>query len=240
MKKEEKKIRLQVFLAHSGACSRRCAGEWIKAGHCSVNGKKVLEPSYPVNPGRDNVLLDDKEVILRKKTYILLNKPPGVITTRKDRFAGKTVLDILPERFRHLYPVGRLDKDTTGLLLLTNDGELTHRLTHPRFEVDKLYQALLDKPLKNSDLKHLEKGILIEGIATAPCKIRCRDSSTVEITLHEGRKRQVKRMFSVLGYKVVELTRLKESHLTLGDLKPGQWRILSQKEIEALYRSVGL
>ncbi len=121
MKKEEKNIRLQVFLSHSGTCSRRCAGEWIKAGRCNVNGKKVLEPSYPINPGRDKVLLNGKKVALREKTYILLNKPPGVITTRKDRFAGKTVLDILPERFRYLYPVGRLDKDTTGLLLLTND-----------------------------------------------------------------------------------------------------------------------
>ena len=186
------------------------------------------------------MLLNGEKVVLREKTYILLNKPPGVITTRKDRFAGKTVLDILPERFRYLYPVGRLDKDTTGLLLLTNDGELTHRLTHPRFEVDKLYQAVLDKPLKNSDLNRLEKGIPIDGMPTAPCKIRCRDSSTVEIILHEGRKRQIKRMFSVLGYKVVDLRRLQESHLTLGDLKPGQWRFLSQREIEGLYRSVEL
>ncbi len=237
---KEKKIRLQVFLSHSGVSSRRWAGEWIKAGRCSVNGKKILQPSYPVDPGRDKVLLDSKKVVLSKKTYILLNKPRGVVTSRRDRFAGKTVLDILPEEFGHLYPVGRLDKDTTGLLLLTNDGELTHRLTHPRFEVGKSYRAILDRPLKRSDLKRLEKGIPIEGVLTAPCKIRCRDGPTVEITLHEGRKRQIKRMFSALEYKVVELTRFKEAHLMLGDLELGQWRLLSRAEIEGLYRSARL
>jgi len=236
----EKSVRLQVFLSHNGICSRRCAGEWIKAGRCSVNGKKVLEPSYPVDPDRAAVVLDGEKVVPRKKAYILLNKPLGVVTTRKDRFAGKTVLDILPDRFRHLYPVGRLDKDTTGLLLLTNDGELTYRLTHPRFEIDKSYLAVLNRPLGKSDLRRLEKGVLIDEVPTAPCKIRCRDGSTVEITLHEGRKRQIKRMFSALGYKVVELMRLKEAHLTLGTLKPGQWRSLSRPEIEGLYRSAGL
>lgn len=233
----KKKVRLQIFLSHSGLCSRRCASEWIKAGRCSVNGIKVLEPSCPVDADRDKVLLDGEKVVLKKKIYILLNKPRGVVTTRRDRFARKTILDILPARFRHLYPVGRLDKDTTGLLLLTNDGELTHKLTHPRFEIDKLYRAVLDRPLRKSDLKHLEKGVLIDGVPTAPCKIRCRDGFTVEITLHEGRKRQVKRMFSALGYKVVELARIKEAHLTLGNLKLGQWRFLSRTEIEGLFRS---
>ncbi|MCD5402007.1 rRNA pseudouridine synthase [candidate division NPL-UPA2 bacterium] len=237
---KEKRIRLQVFLSHSGVSSRRWASEWIKAGRCSVNGKKILQPSYPVDPSRDKVLLDGEKVVIRKKTYILLNKPRGVVTTRRDRFAGRTVLDILPEGFGYLYPVGRLDKDTTGLLLLTNDGELTHRLTHPRFEIDKLYRAVLDKPLRQSDLKRLEKGIPIEGALTAPCKIRCRARFAVEITLHEGRKRQIKRMFSALGYKVVELARLKEAHLTLGELPPGQWRFLSRAEIEGLYQSVRL
>ncbi|NOX98042.1 MAG: rRNA pseudouridine synthase [Nitrospirae bacterium] len=236
----EQKIRLQVFLSHSGISSRRRAGEWIKAGRCSVNGKKVLEPSYPIDPDRDVIKLDGKKVVLRKKTYILLNKPAGIVTTRKDKFAKKTVLDILPEKFRHLYPVGRLDKDTTGLLLLTNDGELTHRLTHPRFEVDKSYLAVLNRPLEKSDLRRMEKGILIDKVPTAPCKIHCRDDTTVEITLHEGRKRQIKRMFSALGYRVIELMRLKEAHLTLGNLKPGQWRFLSPPEIKGLYRSVGL
>ena len=236
--KREKGIRLQVFLSQSGLCSRRGAGEWIKAGRCSVNGNKVLEPSYPVDPGRDKVLLDGKKATLKKKTYILLNKPRGVMTTRKDRFAGKTVLDILPEEFHHLYPVGRLDKDTTGLLLLTNDGELTYKLTHPRFGIDKLYRVVLNKPLGMSDLRRLEKGVLIDGMPTAPCKIRCRDGSAVEIILHEGRKRQVKRMFATLGYRVTELARVKEAHLTLGNLKPGQWRSLSQTEIEGLYTAV--
>ncbi|MCD5397849.1 rRNA pseudouridine synthase [candidate division NPL-UPA2 bacterium] len=237
---KEKSIRLQVFLSHSGVSSRRWAGEWIKAGRCSVNGKRIFEPSYPVDPGRDKVLLDGERIAVRKKIYVLLNKPRGVVTTRRDRFAEKTVLDILPEGFGHLYPVGRLDKDTTGLLLLTNDGELTYRLTHPRFEIDKLYGAVLDKPLRQSDLKLLEKGIPIEGVLTAPCKICCRDGLAIEITLHEGRKRQIKRMFSVLGYKVVELTRLKEAHLTLDELPPGRWRFLSRAEIETLYHSVKL
>lgn len=234
----EKKIRLQVFLAHSGLCSRRRASEWIRAGRCRVNGKEALEPSYPLDPHQDKVLLDGKKIALKKKIYILLNKPRGVVTTRRDRFAGKTVLDILPEEFRYLYPVGRLDKNTTGLLLLTNDGELTYRLTHPRFGIDKLYRVVLDRSLGKSDLRDLEKGVFIDGVSTAPCKIRCQDTTTVEITLHEGRKRQVKRMFSAQGYKVMELSRLKEAHLGLGDLKLGQWRFLSRGEIESLHRSM--
>ena len=237
---KEKRIRLQVFLSRSGVSSRRWAGEWIKAGRCNVNGKRVFEPSYPIDPGWDKVLLDGERVAVKKKIYVLLNKPRGVVTTRSDRFAEKTVLDILPEGFGHLYPVGRLDKDTTGLLLLTNDGELTYRLTHPRFEIDKLYGVVLNKLLKQSDLKCLEKGIPIEGALTAPCKIRCRDDLAVEITLHEGRKRQIKRMFSALGYKVAELARLKEAHLTLGELPQGQWRFLLRAEIAALYQSVKL
>ncbi len=113
---EKKEIRLQVFLSHSGVCSRRSAGEWIKNGRCRVNGKKVLEPAYPVNPDRDEILLDGKKVAEPEKIYVLLHKPRGVVTTRKDKFAEKTVLDILPGRFKHLYPVGRLDKYTTSIM----------------------------------------------------------------------------------------------------------------------------
>ncbi len=217
-------MRLQVFLSHSGACSRRKALLLIQSGRVIVNGQKVLEPSFSVQPSSDIVTLDGKEISLKEKTTILLNKPKGVVVTVSDKFAEKTVIDVLPSQFRHLYPVGRLDKDTTGLLLLTNDGDLAYRLAHPSFEVDKTYEVILGKPLLEADRKRLENGVFLEGKKTAPCRIKTIAQNIYEIVIHEGRKRQIRYMFASLRYHVWELKRTKQGSLVLGDLKVGEWR----------------
>jgi pseudouridine synthase len=240
-------MRLQVYLSHSGACSRRRALEYIQSGRVKVNGEKILEPSFSVTPS-DTVLLDDRQISLKEKTYILLNKPKGVVTTTKDRFAPKKITDLLPVEFKHLHPVGRLDRDTTGLIVLTNDGELAFRLSHPSFEIDKAYKVVLDKSLKLQDKYKIEKGVLLDAELTSPCRIvevRPRQSGPrsdlgkeVEIVIHEGRKRQVRRMFASLGYYVVELCRIRQGSMVLGSLQPGAWRFLTKEEIGRLYKEL--
>ncbi len=235
---EDNLIRLQVFLSRNGVCSRRKAFDLVLGGRVSVNGRQVVEPSTPVDPGKDSICVDDKIVKAKAYTYILFNKPQGCVTTREDRFAEKTVFDLLPAEFRHLVPVGRLDKDTEGLLLLTNDGDLTHRLTHPSFDIDKTYQVKMTGTLEPQDRQALEKGVVIEGRRTAPAKIqdvrRAGDGTEFTLTIHEGRKRQVRLMVAHVGKKVIYLQRVAQGPLRLGDLKPGQWRELTAEEIEKL------
>lgn len=161
-----------------------------------------------------------------------MHKPKGVTTTKKDRFAKKTVMDLLPPGFRHLNPVGRLDKDTTGLLLLTNDGDMINRFTHPRFNIEKIYKVWLDKRLRSYDRERLEKGVVLDGRYTAPCRIRMKSGNALEMTLREGRKRQIRMMFSRIGYSVVRLKRLEEGHLSLGTLPEAMWRPLTREEIK--------
>lgn len=228
------RIKLQLFLSRSGACSRRKASDFIKRGCVKVGGVVIYEPSYQVKSSSDEVSLNDKEIQLKRYEYVLLNKPRGVTTTRIDRFAERTVLDLLPSELKHLNPVGRLDKDTTGLLLLTNDGPLAYRLTHPRFKIDKVYRLILNKVLPDKDRRILEKGVLLDDGMSAPCKVRYVNNEKVEITLYEGRKRQIKRMFSKLGYRVVNLKRIKEGTLSLGNIPLGKWCRLSQKEVKRL------
>ncbi len=227
-------MRLQTFLSKAGIASRRGAVDIIKSGRISVDGKKIFEPSFKIDPEKNTVLYDKKRVFLKEKKYVMLNKPKGVTSTRKDPFAEKTVMDCLPQDLRYLNPVGRLDKDTTGLLLLTNDGELINKLTHPRFNIKKLYIVELDKRLDLGHKNKLEKGVLIDGKPTAPCSIGYREKNKVEITLREGRKRQVKRMFKKAGYKVVGLKRSGEGALSLGALPLGKWRFLTKEEVSGL------
>ncbi len=231
-------MRLQVFLSHSGACSRRKALEYIKQGKVTVNDRKIFEPSHSVHEQSDIVLLDGKCISIPQKVYILLNKPKGVVTTVSDRFAEKKVLDLLPKNFKNLYPVGRLDKDTSGLLLLTNDGALTHRLIHPSFEVEKAYRVLLNKPISGDDKNRLQKGIVLDGKKTAPCQIKKISQNEFEIIIHEGRKRQIRRMFASLHYHVVALVRIRQGSLTLGNLKVGEWRFLTKEEVDRLYNEL--
>ena len=201
-----------------------------------VNGEVILEPSTPIDSSRDKITVNGKVIQEKTHDYVLLNKPTGYVTTRKDRFAEKTVFDLLPQEFHHLVPAGRLDKDTEGLLLLTNDGDLVYRLTHPSFNIDKVYfvrvLGIWDEKIKEK----IEKGVMIDGSKTAPAKIDrikiLRNQTEATITIHEGRKRQVRRMFEKFRLKVIYLKRLSQGPLTLGTLRTGQWRQLDKKEIE--------
>lgn len=235
---ENHSIRLQVFLSRNGVCSRRKAFDLVMAGRVSVNGRPVAEPSTPVDPRKDKICVDQREVQTKAYRYILFNKPGGCVTTREDRFAEKTVFDLLPMEFRHLVPVGRLDKDTEGLLLLTNDGDLMHQLTHPRFDIDKMYRVKMTGTLDTKDQESLEKGVVIEGRRTAPARIqnvrRAGNETEFTITIHEGRKRQIRLMVARIGKKVIFLQRIAQGPLRIGDLKVGRWRELSNEEIISL------
>lgn len=228
-----------MFLTRSGACSRRKALDFIKLGRVSVNAKKVTEPSFSVSDA-DEIIFDGKPVTIKEKLYILLNKPKGVVTSAADRFAEKTVLDLLPKNLKYLFPAGRLDKDTTGLLLLTNDGDVSYHLTHPSFEIDKVYEVILNKKLLPRDKSILEQGIVLDGKKTSPCRISKSSALRFEMTIHEGRKRQIRRMFSKLDYEVLDLCRLRQGPLILGDLKIGQWRFLKEAEAAGLYEALHL
>ena len=227
-------MRLQVFLSHSGVSSRRASKNIISSGRISVNHKKVFNASFKIDPEKDKVFLDNKRITIKEKIYIMLHKAKGVTTTKSDPFADKTVMECLPDKFRHLNPVGRLDKDTTGLLVLTNDGELINRLTHPRYQVEKLYGLRLDKRLTLQDKAKIEKGFILEEKHTAPCKIKLKEGLNLEITMREGRKRQIKRMFKKIGYNVIALKRLKEGGLGLGSLPEGKWRFLTNEELHEI------
>jgi len=236
--KDPTKLRLQVFLSRNGVCSRRQALDIIKGGDVTLNGKVCREPSTPVRPGRDHVSVDGKKIKEKSYDYILLNKPSGYTTTKSDRFAEKTVLDLLPRKFGHLSPVGRLDRDTEGLLLLTNDGDTAYQLTHPKFDVDKTYFVRLSGRMDMDKKARVEGGVYIDGKRTLPAKIknvRCSKNLTeLMITVHEGRKRQIRFMFAKVGHRVIYLKRLVQGPLTLGPLKKGTWRLLNGKEIESL------
>lgn len=237
-------MRLQVFLSHSGRCSRRKALDLVKQGCVMVNNQMVCEPSYEVNPEKDNVYLQGIKIEVKSQQYVMLNKPQGFITTKSDSHAEKTVMDLLPKEIKHLNPVGRLDKDSEGLLLLTNNGELAFRLTHPSFNVDKTYLAEVKGRLKEEDKHRLMKGIFLQGAKTSPCKIKNvlakPDKSQFEIIIHEGKKRQIRLMLASLGYQVLYLKRIALAPLSLENLPVGKWRFLKDAEISALKNSVGL
>jgi pseudouridine synthase len=232
------KLRLQVFLSRNGVCSRRKAMDLIFSKEVSVNGKVVTEPSFSVDELKDKVTVSGRDVDVKKFTYILLNKPAGYVTTKSDVFAEKIITDLLPEQYRYVSPVGRLDKDTEGLLLLTNDGDLAFHLTHPRHHIDKVYFVQINGELASIDKKKLETGIMLDEVKTSSARIEIlktsKQKTDLTITIHEGRKRQVRRMFDFIGRRVVYLKRVKEGNLSIDGLNTGQWRMLSQKEIEGL------
>jgi pseudouridine synthase len=235
-------IRLNRYLAMAGLGSRRTCDEMIAAGRVKVNGEVVTQMGMRINPETDVVECDGKKVEHKEpKIYILLNKPLKTVTTVKDDRRRRTVLDVvkLPHR---IYPVGRLDYYTTGVLLLTNDGDLAYHLIHPKFGVPKVYRVLLDKVIRPIDLHHFQNGIEIDGKKTAPCKAqelrRINNCSYLEVELHEGRNRQIRRMFEALGYHVEELERISFAGIELGDLKPGDWRELTREEVKKLKQLV--
>jgi len=228
-------MRLAKYLAHAGVASRRAAETLIADGRVSVDGALVTDPAHDV--GEDaRVALDGRPVEgAEPRVLYALHKPVGVVSTARDTHGRKTVLDLVPARGLRLYPVGRLDADSSGLILLTNDGELANRLTHPRFEVPKTYRAkLAGPPVTDRALRSLRAGVQLEDGVTAPARARRVSEHVIELTIHEGRNRQVRRMCKAVGHSVVELTRIAFGPLELGELKPGAHRRLSEGELQRL------
>lgn len=236
-------MRLNKYLAEAGVASRRKCDDLIAAGAVTVNGIVVSQPWLDIDPLNDEVIVDGKPIERSPdRVYLLLNKPAGVITTVSDPQGRKTVLSLLGNAFpdRRLYPVGRLDADTTGALLLTDDGELAYRLTHPKYEMIKEYSVLLDRTFSEEDRGQLESGIMLEDGWARPDSVEKKISGRVVVKLHEGRKRIIKRMFLEFGLKVVELHRMNFAGLSADDLPTGRWRELDLEEISNLRSGVGL
>jgi pseudouridine synthase len=229
-------VRLNAYLARTGVASRRGADELIKAGRVRVNGEPGQLNTFV--QARDRVEVDGRPVAKQRLAYILLNKPAGVVTTARDPRGRRTVVELVPREPR-VVPVGRLDADTTGALLLTNDGDLAHRLAHPRYEVDKVYEAELEREPNARALRALAAGIELEDGLTAPAKARRIGPRQIELSIHEGRKHQVKRMCEAVGCPVKRLHRSRYAGLELGGLAPGRWRALERGEVEVLKRLVG-
>lgn len=231
----EEKIRLQKYMAQCGIASRRHAEEIIKSGRVKVNGERITEMGTLVSD-KDKVEVDGKLIKKEKKLiYIMLNKPSGYVSTVSDPEGRRTVLDLIEGVEERVYPVGRLDYDTTGLLILTNDGDFTFSNTHPGQETKKTYLAEVIGMPSNDTLRSLRKGVLLDDKATSPAEVEVveiKDKSTVlKIIIHEGRNRQVKRMCEAVGHPVLRLKRTAVGKLTLGNLQPGEWKYLSTQEI---------
>ncbi|MFQ5677444.1 MAG: pseudouridine synthase [bacterium] len=230
-------VRLNKYLADCGVGSRRKCDLLILQGQILVNDQVESRLGVKIDERADRVKFDGRDVRpVKQVEYILLNKPKGYVTTVSDDMNRRTVMDLVKSKNR-LFPVGRLDIDTTGLLLLTNDGELTYKLTHPKFQVEKVYAAILNKSLKPSDQDKLESGIELEEGRTSACTVRFptpTDRKRVRLTLHQGWKRQIRRMFDVLDYEVLSLHRVSLSFLNVKALKEGEWRKLSKNEVEQL------
>lgn len=228
-----KEIRLQKFLASSGVASRRKSEELIIQGKIKVNGIVANNLGVKVNPNTDKVEYNKKLIVMSKKLYMVINKPKDYITSRVDPRGRKTVYDLLPEEYKHLHPVGRLDRNTTGLLLLTNDGELTQAISHPKYKIAKKYVLVINKGLKSEDAEKIAEGLMLDGRKTLPATLFFLDKSCqhIEITIKEGRNRQIRKMFAMLGYDVEKLKRTSIGFLRLGNLKLSEYRLLSPSEI---------
>jgi len=224
-------MRLNAYLARAGVASRRGADELIKAGRVTVNGEPGQLNTFVQS--RDRVRVDGELVTPQRLAYVLLNKPAGVVTTARDPQGRRTVIDLVPADPR-VVPVGRLDADTTGALLLTNDGPLSHRLAHPRYGVEKIYIADVEGEPTDAALQRLRDGIELDDGPTAPARVRRLAPNRIELILHEGRNRQVRRMLEAVGHPVTRLHRTSYAGLTLEGLEPGQWRELEPSEVEAL------
>jgi 23S rRNA pseudouridine2605 synthase len=224
-------VRLNAYLARAGVASRRGADELIKAGRVTVNGEPGQLNTFVAR--NDRVAVDGQPVVAQRLAYVLLHKPAGVVTTARDPQGRPTVVELvdLPER---IVPVGRLDVDTTGALLLTNDGPLAHRLAHPRYGVEKVYEADVESRPNAAALRALAEGVELEDGVSAPATVRCLAPTRLELTLHEGRNRQIKRMLEAVGHPVRGLHRRVYAGLTVDDLEPGGWRELHPDEVTRL------
>jgi 23S rRNA pseudouridine2605 synthase len=233
-------VRLQRYLAQAGVASRRASEELIVAGRVRVNGRIIRELGARVEID-DRIEVDRALVKPQPREILVLNKPAGIVTTMRDPEGRRTVADLMRERGikgKRLVPVGRLDFDTSGVLLLTNDGDLAFALTHPKFGARKIYRATLAGRLEPSEMERLSTGIVLDGRRTAPAQLRVvaasRERSVVDLTLHEGRYRQVRRMFEAVGHPLIGLVRLRFGPVTLGALRPGEIRALTERERKAL------
>jgi len=233
--------RLQKFLASAGLCSRRKAEELIQQGRITIDGTIVTELGMKIDPERHTVACDGVPVVRPegRKVYILMNKPRGVVTTASDPQGRPTVLSLLTGIRERVFPVGRLDIDTEGALLLTNDGELANRIIHPRFEINKTYHVVVRGQVAPQAVRDLEQGILLEGKKTWPASIRILEKketvTRLSIVIHEGRKRQVRKMFEAVGHPVLALKRVAYGNLRLGPLPSGSYRFLSPQDLDSLF-----
>lgn len=237
-------VRLQKYIAMCGVASRRAAETLIAEGKVRVNGQIVRELGTKIEIGADEVAVHNKPIkATQKKYYIMLNKPSGYVSTAKDQFERPTVVDLIGEEISsRIFPVGRLDYETEGLLLLTNDGDFTYRVTHPKFHMDKTYIATLKGGITVRGLQQLRKGVVIdEDFKTAPAEVEIMDAvngqTVVKITIHEGRNRQVRKMFEAVGSKVTHLQRIQIGKIELGTLPLGRWRYLTSHEVTYLMNS---
>ena len=232
--------RLQKIIAHSGICSRRKAEELILAGKVKVNGEVIRELGYKAD-FNDEIMVDNRPITTEEKVVYMLNKPKNVISSVSDDKGRKCVTDLIESKYR-LYPLGRLDYDSSGLILLSNDGELMQKLIHPKYEVEKVYEVKIDGLISDNEIKKLEKGVKIDDYISAKAKITLTDrnnnrkTSSLLVCIHEGKNREIRKMFETVGYKVIRLHRIKEGNLELGDLKSGEYRRLKPFEIKKLKR----
>lgn len=232
-------MRLQKYMAKCGVASRRKSEEIILMGKVKVNGKIVNELGFKIDESKDLVTVDGKLIeIEENKVYILLNKPVGYITTVSDELGRKKIIDLLKEVKERVYPIGRLDFDTSGLLLLTNDGDLAYKVTHPKYEKEKKYIAKVSGVPNERELSNFRNGLEIEDYITSKAKVKIIDrvgkDSVLEIVIHEGKNRQVRKMCSKIGHPVIELKRVEIGEIRLGNIKEGEWRHLTEKEIDLL------
>ncbi len=233
-------IRLQKYIAKSGVASRRKAEELILEGKIQVNGKTITELGTKVNPEKDIVTYNGRKLKTEEKfVYILLNKPIGYVTTVKDQFGRDSVLDLVKVK-EHLVPVGRLDMYTSGALILTNDGDFVYKVTHPKHEIEKTYTVTIKGIVKNEEVEMLRKGVKIEDYTTKPAKVKIlktdeeKNISRLEITIHEGKNRQVRKMCETVGHKVLALHRSKIAGIGVKDIPLGKWRFMKEKEIRKI------
>ncbi|HSX09950.1 MAG TPA: pseudouridine synthase [Candidatus Saccharimonadales bacterium] len=229
--------RLNKYLANLGICSRRNVESFLSDNTVTVNGEIVTQPGVRIDPQKDTILLNGKTIKKPTFVYYLLNKPKGVVSTTADEYGRKNVISLIPTTER-IYPVGRLDKDTTGLLILTNDGELTNQLIHPKYHVDKVYKLTIRGQTNDVQLKALRNGVLLEDGITSPAKVVVSKVngavSQIEMTIHEGRNRQIRRMCQTVGIELLELQRISFGPITLGNLKIGRYRNLNPQEVQLL------
>ncbi|HVA97118.1 MAG TPA: pseudouridine synthase [Candidatus Acidoferrales bacterium] len=233
----ESTIRLNKYLANMGICSRRDVKDYLKTNNVTVNGERVKESGIRIDPDKDDIRLNGNKIKQPEYVYYLLNKPKDIVSTTADEYNRKNVTSFITTKER-IYPVGRLDKDTTGLILLTNDGELTNLLTHPRYHVDKTYQLTIEGSVDDVQLRALRNGVLLDDGITAPAEVwivkKERAITQLEMTIHEGRNRQIRRMCDTVGLRLTELKRIKFGPIEIDKLAEGKFRQLTDKEIKSL------